>query len=812
MNKRKIETYNKIELEVDQTLIESDKMAKGLNKEYISIVNFSLLKDRSKEAEATFQKEKSLFALNRNYVISRKIQKTNDNIRVLNMKRIDENVKYLENLSRTFNPTILKLGKRKLDQYQTLPVLIDERNILVIAGAGTGKTSTILGKIKYLLLEKKVKPENILALTYTKASSEDMIKRIKGETGIDIDVFTFHKLGRSIISKVENRVPNLTQMDMMDFVSTAIKRLLEEDKTYKDTLNEYLSYHQYLSKTVFEFRTPTEYENYRRIHPYVTIKGETVKSGEEVLIANFLFTNSIDYVYEKNYIVDTTTSEYGQYNPDFYLPQYDLWIEHFAIDRNDNVPPFFIGNKGKSAKDSYLESIKWKRKTHQDNSTKLIETYSYEVYEGIVKANLEERLKAHSVEMKLLSVEELYRVLTSNKRVLNGLIELFVTVINLSKNNNVNSEEFKNTPMDEGSTYLKTLIHPIFDMYEKALKFNKEIDFSDMLNQSIQYLENGTYKSDYSYVIVDEFQDMTKLTYRFLMGLRKSNDYKLMCVGDDWQSIYRFAGSDIDYIASFDNYFGLTETFKIRKTYRFSESIAELSGRFIQKNPIQLKKDLICDDPRQSFDIGLIEGFHDKHCVDLVAQRLDDLYQGSEVLFIGRYKDDYEIFKKNQDFDVFFNQSLQAIQIIYFKRKDILITFRTAHSSKGLESDYVFILNTKDGLYGFPSKIQDNPIFNYFLGKKDQFSFSEERRLFYVALTRAKKKVYLVVNSTNKSDFITELEKDYHSKFVQESYTCPRCGAKIVKKTGKYGPFLGCTTYPACSYVKNLKGNTYVQY
>jgi len=330
-----------------------------------------------------------------------------------------------------------------------------------------------------------------------------------------------------------------------------------------------------------------------------------------------------------------------------------------------------------------------------------------------------------------------------------------------------------------------------------------------MLNRATKYIQEGRYQSRYDYVIVDEFQDITNSTFRFLIELRLIRDYKLLCVGDDWQSIYRFAGSNINYITSFEKYFGPTEVFKIRKTYRFSSSIAEKSGSFVQRNPNQLKKDMVCSSTRDSLDVGLIEAAGDNNCIEQLSQKLNELEMNADILFIGRYKDDIEILKNKASYQYMFDPKIQATQVKFSKRPDLKITFRTAHQSKGLESDYVVIINNKEGLYGFPSQIQDQPILEYFLGTKDSFPFSEERRLYYVAMTRARKKVWLLVNQYENSSFIKELKHYYNNEFDRERFSCPKCGKKLMKREGKFGPFLGCTGYPNCDFVRNLKGNTY---
>jgi len=801
--------YEKLSFNIATLQKEMDEFFASYGKKYInqqSVLRYTAHVDVIYSA---YQNTRSPFHFLRNKPLDKSIQHLGHTLSNLVQTRERSNQRLLESQVSKMNPLILRHGDKSLDEYQILPVMVDEHNVLVIAGAGTGKTSTILGKIKYLLLEKKVSPQNILVLTYTKTSSEDIIDRIKSVTGVEIDVSTFHKLGRQIITSVEGKVPTLTNIDLLKFVESAIQRLLNENVDYKRKLLNYLCFHQYLSKTAFDFKTEQEYNKYLELHPYITLNGEKVKSSEEVQIANFLLTNGIKYEYERKYDIDTADQEYGQYFPDFYLTESKIWIEHFAVDKDNNVPPFFKGNHGKSAKVTYLEGMEWKRKTHKENKTTLIETYSYEAFDGSVFKSLETKLKHLNVPFHKLSVDELFQKLAGNKKVLNGLVELFSTVINLAKSGNTSIDDFKLIKMTQESGFLRDLILPVYSLYEEELRKNKEIDFGDMLNKATKYISEGRYSSKYDYVIVDEFQDITNATYRFLKELRRVRDYKLLCVGDDWQSIYRFAGSNINYITSFENYFGPTETFRIRRTYRFSESIAQKSGSFIQRNPNQLKKDIECVSRRNSYDVGLIEAAGDNNCIEQLSQKLNELELNADILFIGRYRDDIEVFRNKPNYTFSFDPKLQATQVKYSKRTDLKITFRTAHQSKGLESDYVFIINNKEGLYGFPSQIQDQPIIEYFLGIKDSFPFSEERRLFYVALTRARKKVWLVANQYDKSSFIKELQHDYNNEFDRERYSCPKCGKKLIKKVGKFGPFLGCTNYPDCGFVRNLKGNTY---
>ncbi len=706
---------------------------------------------------------------------------------------------YLDKKSSKISSEIKRVGEYKLDENQFNSILVDEDNVLVLAGAGTGKTTTITGKVKYLLMEEKVNPSEILVLTYTKAATGEMNKRIKNETGVDLDVFTFHKLGRKILKEVEGKSPKLTSLEISNFVRSSLISFMKEDSTYLHKVVNYLYLYQYQLKAKNDFKSKFDYEEYIKNNPLVTVKNERVKSEEEIKIANFLYMNGIEYVYEKEYKQEEVTN----YHPDFYLTQYDIWIEHFGIDEDGNVPSFFQGVGGMSAKDSYNSSIKWKRNIHKRYNTKLIETYSYENASGELLDKLHEKLEAAGV--KLMPIDNKYLISEFNKynrSTYNALNELFVTVINLLKMNSYSPTYFMSIDMDYGSSLLRDLIVPIYDNYCKLLNDFDEIDYSDMLTRACSYINAGRYKSKYKYVIVDEAQDMSKLTFSLLCELRVSNYYKLFAVGDDWQSIYRFAGSNISYITRFEDYFGLAETFVIPNTYRYSQSIANISGNFIMKNPNQLKKNIYSFKNNKIFDLELIEGEGRYECSKYLKETLLNLPKKADVLFLGRYRGDINILGEEFEYDSDYNSNNN--KVILKNRKDLSIKFRTIHTAKGLESDYVFVINNRNESYGFPSKIQDNNLINYLLEKQDLYPYSEERRLFYVALTRTKNKTYLVVDTSNESSFIAELRINYPAYFNKVENVCPKCGSKLKLRNGKHGPFFGCSSYPNCQYTKSI--------
>lgn len=701
---------------------------------------------------------------------------------------------------------------RKLDKQQMTCIVKDAHNHLVIAGAGTGKTTTVVGKIKFLLKSGKYKPEDILVLSFTNASASEMSQRINQETGCNIDASTFHKLGLNIITKVNGIVPKITQLNLRKFVKEQLLLNMQSD-AYLNLLSSYLLYNRVVSKSEFEFKTQSEYEEYLRLNPPTTINNETVKSYGEMDIANFLTQNGIQYIYEHPYKVDTRTSEYGQYNPDFYLPEYDIYIEYFGINKNGEVPSYFKGVNGMTATQTYQASMKWKRETHSANDTVLIECYAYEKFDGVLLENLKEKLIEKDVKLTPKTTKELWeQVSADGDSILDGVIELFETVINLIKSNgytiaivrqlNIGNSNAQNNNM------VLSLLEPIFNAYCNYLSEHKEIDFNDMINMATKYVEQGKYVSPYKYVIVDEYQDISKARYSLLCSMRESNDYDLFCVGDDWQSIYRFAGSDIGYILNFEQYWGSSEISKIETTYRFTQKLIEISGNFIMQNPVQIKKSIKGKNDTVGFALGEISGYTDKFAIEFMAKKLEDLPRDSSVFFIGRYSFDAKLLSDSGLFECRYNNVSGFVEVKYHKRTDLKMNFITAHKSKGLQADYIFIINNKKSRMGFPSKIQDAAILNLLLDNCDQYPYAEERRLFYVALTRAKKKAFLVTVKNQESEFAMELKERYGEELKREQWECPLCGGRLLKKSGPYGEFYGCSNYRSlgCKYKRNIKG------
>ena len=705
---------------------------------------------------------------------------------------------------------ILPVEGKMLDNQQIMCITKEVRNHLVLAGAGTGKTTTIVGYVKYLLKKGLCMPDDILVLSFTNASAAEMSERLNKEIGRPIIAQTFHKLGLDIIATVQEKKPKIYSTDIRQFVRKQLDTLTQ-DVTYLRKLCVYLIYNGSEQKSEFDFQTEEEYRSYLKYNPPVTLKKEAVKSYGELDIANFLTQNGITYVYEQEYPIDTRTSEFGQYYPDFYLPDFNLYIEYFGINRQGEVPSYFSGKNGMSATQTYQEGIKWKRELHQKNGTRMIEVYAYEKLEEQLLPKLEERLKKAGVVFTPMSPKDMWTDISgSENQKLDRVTELFGTVITLTKSNDCSLDEIRrrnrslhNLPSIDG---VIDLIEPVYNNYQSMLCSCDEIDFNDMINLASTYVEQGQFVHSYRYVIVDEYQDISQARYRLLAAMRQQKDYRLFCVGDDWQSIYRFSGSDIGFILNFEKYWGASEISRIETTYRFQQSLISVSSSFIMKNPEQKQKQLHSAIADHGFSMEKITGYTDDYAVQFLAERLKELPKESSVLFLGRYRFDIKILDSHRQFSYRYNAALGRTEVSFASRPDLQISFMTVHSSKGLQADYVFVLNTKAYGMGFPSQIADAPILQLLLDNCDHYPFAEERRLFYVAITRAKKKVWLVTLKDNESVFVKEIDEVYGEDMRKEQFTCPLCGGGLVRRSGPYGDFFGCSNYKTngCRYKRNI--------
>ena len=666
--------------------------------------------------------------------------------------------------------------KYPLDKQQRRSIVSEEDNCLVVSSAGSGKTSSIVGKVKYLTGIKKVNPQNILLISYTNKAAAELTERmgIAGLRG-----YTFHKLALDIIGQTTGQKPSI--YENTDALFVKIYHELLNDKNFKKSVIEYFIDYQTPEKEWEKRKNErrqqlSEQKDVRLKAPFPDMDGKTVyvRSEQEQKICCALSSLSVKFRYEEPYEHPLVDEMHSQYKPDFsiYFEQGGetrrIYLEHFGVDEHGLVPIWFAKDRGityEEANQKYNDGITWKKAAHEKFSTKLLTTSSADFHYSDIREKLKTLLEKADVSIQEKTDAELYdMVLPPNSKHEKAFIRLVVTFVTLIKSSCKSVDEVlrqtKNAG-DERSTFIiKNIFQPVYKRYIEELANINQIDFTDAILQATDIC-SSSHPVKFDYIIVDEFQDISVDRYNFLKALREGNPpARLYCVGDDWQSIYRFSGSDMALFNQFSDYFGQTEVNKIETTYRFGEPLVSLSSQFIQRNEAQIKKDIHPFNPQVKTELQFCDYERRDYC-NVIGQLVASIPLDKSVFLLGRYSfDDYYL--------SFMYKSVKEGNRFFYIIGDRKIEFLTVHKSKGLEADYVIILQCNKDTYGFPSLVSDDPVLNYVLTKSDQYPYGEERRLFYVAITRAKVKTYILYDRRFPSVFVDEFL--HPEKITEESY------------------------------------------
>lgn len=718
------------------------------------------------------------------------INDKNKLLRKHNRKYVDNKLikykSYFDNMFNDINKNII------LDKSQREAIICDEDNLLVLSGAGSGKTTTISAKVKYLIDIKNVKPDKICVITFTKKAKEELDYKINKLFNANVDIYTFHSLGLKII-KYYYKNKDIDIIDekgqykiICDYIKNnlfknkekfnlffeAFKNKTSFSEEYK-LFDNYYDYHNYMYKRKY-INSNTTMDNYikeqtkRRRNYFRTLNGEYCKSKEEVDIANFLYLNNINYQYEKSY---KKLDNLKIYKPDFYIEQNNNYnyIEHFGIDKINETNNHYT----KEELTNYLKNMKLKENYHKKEKIEdlFIITYSKVLgkknYLSVLKDSLIKKGYVLSKKDNNLVYERLKD--TSEDKYINNFVNrIVIPFISYFKRSNYKLEEFMKIKTDNDllNKQIK-VISDIYLNYESKLREKNLIDFEDMINISYKvmpYVKEKNLGVDYKYIIIDEYQDVSMQRFNLTKRIEELFKSKIIAFGDDYQTIFGFSGSRIDLMTEFKNYLTDAKQIPIPNVYRNSQELIDVATKFINKNSKQIKKKLISNKRL----IGPIELYiyNDSNHLNtninksiILSNILDKIYLSnnkSNVLLLERYNNDIDTILNHE---LFIRKNHESI--IYKKHEDMKIDYLTIHKSKGLEYDNCILINAIDDKYGFPSKIEDEEIIKLLKPKiEENIFYPEERRLFYVAMTRTKNKLYILVPKSKTSSFIREIESD----------------------------------------------------
>ena len=745
---------------------------------------------------------------------------------------------YFDNILKQIDPKI------QLDEEQRRAVITDDDYCLLVAGAGAGKTTTMAAKVKYLVDKKHIDPSEIIVISYTKKAIGELRERINTGLGISAKICTFHAFSYDIVKQFSAEPPEIN-FSSQQIIFDMLEKAIFHNKQLMRNLVLFLGYYFDLAEDAFEFPDLNQYHLYRAAQDFETLKsglgqyikkveqqrtkrtrtitGEYLRSMQEVQIANFLYLNGLDYEYERVYPFGSP-SRNKKYTPDFYISQgeHSAWLEHYALSESGYNSMFDSQQRSR-----YLRAISDKRRLHKANRTTLLETWSFYSDRRSLLEHLKEVLEREGFILKPRNPEEVYKkiVETGKDKYIYKLILFMREFI----------EQYKTTGYDEGGFSIlrektdnpRTLLfleiaEQVYHHYQSVLKQRNQIDFADMINDAhfyLQEIERQNIPLPYRYIIIDEFQDIARQRFNLTKRLSQITQAKAVAVGDDWQSIYAFSGSDITLFTRFLELMGAGTELKITHTYRNSQELIDIAGGFVQKNSTQIRKQLIS--PKRLENPIVVEVFDDsfKPMVQLantveriIGEILSEYGEKSSILIIGRYSFDmYNLYRTKR-----FNE-LPAGRVKSEKYPNANITFMTAHSSKGLGYDNVILINMFEGKFGFPCQIEDDPIMKLVTYEDYSMPFAEERRLFYVAMTRTKNRVYIAAPKVRPSRFLVELIRDFKIPHSEElnmqvvdlfNLRCPICGFPLKYEFNKnYGLNLWICTNEAelCDFMTNDK-------
>ena len=721
----------------------------------------------------------------RNYTDIANLESGSETIRRHNQTFLERHLEsekdYLDIILKSVDPVI------SLDAEQRQVVLSDEDYTLVIAGAGAGKTTTVAAKVRYLVERQHIEPEKILVISFTNKAVGELRDKINKALRIKCPVTTFHSTGYAILRKQDPAGKNIRDGGFLfNIVNNYLKsNILEQPELVDKLILFFGSY----------FDAPYEGDDLNSFFNYISKADFTITQGDHV-----------------------------------------AYIEHFGITQDGRNNRY-----SQEQLERYKAAINDKVKLHRQHGTELIYTFSSYNDGRPLLVHLEEELKTHGFTLEPRSSKEVFDKIVSteeNKYILK-LVKLVCTFIQNFKTNGFNTEKFyewESKSTNERTKLFLDVCQQCYLEYTKRLKQQHAVDFEDMINESARILreqKNSGVKLDFKYIIVDEYQDISRQRFDLTKALSEVCDAKIIAVGDDWQSIYAYAGARIELFTQFKKAMGYGEELKITKTYRNAQEVIDIAGGFIQQNESQLKKALVS--PKhitnpiviqtytEEVDRKQFEGKGGRYfligkTVEAAMEKILSENPKSSILLLGRYGFDAFNLGKSADFQ--YNPDDGSVRSHRFP--GVKIEFMTVHRAKGLGYDNVIIINARNELYGFPSQIQEDPVLKYVVKGDYSIDYAEERRLFYVALTRTKNRVYIITPEQHPSQFVTELLRDYplvtmdgqlndqSTDNLENIKRCPVCGYPLQLR---YKPHIGlklwiCSNEPEiCDFMTNdLRG------
>ena len=697
------------------------------------------------------------------------------------------------------NPTLFET----LNDRQIEAVKAEQKRILVLAGAGSGKTKTLLQKLKYLIEEKKVQPAQILAITFSKNAANEMIDRLlidSDKTGVyekiifdkqitdaeknrqrqvyvkkyrwieNLTIRTFHSLSYKLmqnygVKEFDNKFKiisdDVKKEDDPMHAFSAPETSFEIFHKLLIRLCEDTNYILKLKKYILDYAVDKVHtEKFKNLNLYAdgkiytTLRGDKVRSKSEQYIADWFFRHSIKYTYEPQINIKDF-----DFKPDFYIDDANIYLEHIS---SKSYPS---KNKIEQFKKGNILCVRTYEKMTQDSAL-----FNYEL-DKIVRGRLSE---SYSTELVLNYQEEF----KNYQDFVKDFIRQAIRICDMMKVEDSKLDAIFEKSQKDQHERIRIFYEIAMPLIKNFIAFCTDksyLDFNDLISRTVSLLTNNKdistkIQTQYQYVLIDEFQDVNSLQIAMIQKIITPQT-QLFCVGDDWQSIYGFRGSNVDCILNFEKIFKKSKTIKLNLNYRSTQNIVGASNEVIKHNKFRIDKEIFAS-KFSNFKIVEYEGNNvDENvdfCVEKVRELLKDGLNNDDILFLYRRSKMYQPY--------FF-----ALQ-----NENLRVQAKTIHGAKGLEAKVVFILGLTDGSGGFPDVWLEDRIFQIIKPANHETLMEEERRLFYVAITRAKDQLYLISEKGNVSRFLNEIPAEYKTNVTEKSNNqkvdfvlCENCSKQV---------------------------------
>lgn len=709
---------------------------------------------------------------------------------------------------------------RNVDPEQAAAIAAVENHVQVVARAGSGKTSTLVNRALFLQQHCGVAPNEMLILAFNRKAVKEIRDRLAQKLQDAIPpVMTFHALAYALVQpegKILFDEPDGEQSKSQALQADIIASYVR-DPEYHESIRTLLMARFRRDweriQTRGDDKVSKEMLRYRRSLPREAIDGTYVKSFGEKVIANFLFEHDIQYRYERTF----KWWDGSNYRPDFTLEQHNIVIEYFGLQGDPDYDALSDG----------------KRRYWQNKSGwRLLEFFPNRLRNEGVDAfcdDLKRSLEACGVKCDRLSEDEIWRRIKDRPHTIDRFTKVVVSFIQRCRKQSLSAEELADIIRhhectDEIEQQFVDLVQIFYRSYLARLQATGEEDFDGLMQKAAQIVSSGHTVSRHRagslnlkqlrYVFIDEYQDFSDLFHRLISPIRVQNPQaQFFCVGDDWQAINGFAGSDLSFYQKFTQYFPAATTLNITTNYRSAPAIVRLGNDLMQGlgTPARAHQQIL-----GNVEIADLESFQptsdekEKHRNDqftpAVLRLIRNIIQdGKKVVLLSRknslpwriYDAQKNGVRRRKSLDRF----LQLLRAHLPKTARSAVTPSTAHGYKGLEEEVVILLDVIPQCYPL---LHPDWIFTQVLGDSIEQTIAEERRLFYVALTRAVKQVIILTERSNQSPFLDDLEKQRRLPRLNWSDYLP---TQLI--TVKVGNQTGRGSTPTCTIMQLLKAEGY---